>query len=455
MESRNKPARRPLNKNRIVLFTIVACVLVLGIEAAVLIHAFGKKNKSGSSTDKQTSETAKQTIPTAEPTAEAGKVPEKDDTTVWRVARCISTQYLNGIETVWRVEFEYDELGRETLRSYWWYQDGQVKEQPGTQYKRTYYGGGCVIEEKYFEKGEVVDTVFFTEEGLICGGESVLDYQVGPNGNLTELTTVYSTTESNDYYPTKWEFDAEGKIMRSVVYDCYDHETEYIVREYDYGADGVIHRFTEKTKGASVIRSNPDFDSVQATLYERYKDRRMVSKSNYDLNTRYAVVYQGDRCKERTEYADIDESPDRVVNEKHFYYPNGNFAVLANMDPHWLESWMDESGYYWVNDKLYCYAETDYSEDGEASERSRVEFNEDGQPARMYMGEFLRVEYRYDESGNVCERIAYNYDCDIIDDLRFRLDENGNLASVWYRSYDDSRVEFEWIAINVPEEAER
>ncbi|MBO7650044.1 MAG: hypothetical protein J6S79_04800, partial [Lachnospiraceae bacterium] len=63
MESRNKPARRPLNKNRIVLFTIVACVLVLGIEAAVLIHAFGKKNKSGSSTDKQTSETAKQTTP--------------------------------------------------------------------------------------------------------------------------------------------------------------------------------------------------------------------------------------------------------------------------------------------------------------------------------------------------------------------------------------------------------
>ena len=455
MESRNKPARRPLNKNRIVLFTIVACVLVLGIEAAVLIHAFGKKNKSGSSSGKQISETGEQTTPTAEPTAEADKVPEKDDTTVWRVARCISTKYLNGVATVWRVELEYDELGRETLRSYWWYQDGQVKEQLGTQYKRTYYGGGCVIEERINEKGELIGTSFSTEEGVICGGESVLDYQVGPNGNLTELTTVYSWTESNDYYPTKWEFDAEGKITRSVVYDCYDPVKEYIVREYDYGADGVIHRITEKTNSAA-IRANPsEYDGLQATLYERDKDRRMVSKTDYEKNTRYAEVYRGDRCYKTTEYADINESPERLVNEKHFYFPNGNFAVPVYMDPYWIESWMDVSGSYWVNNKLYCYAETAYSEDDEATERSRVEFNEDGQPARMYMGEFLCVEYRYDESGNICERIAYNYGSDIIDDLRFRLDENGNLASVWYRTYDDSRVEIEWIPINVPAGAER
>ena len=433
MQNKSGSAGRKFsNGKKIIIGIIAVCILAL-IAEVVLLITFGKKKKGS------------QPKVTEEPTAEAAvPTPEEKYKTLWRVASSVMSSYPNGVSYITGTDFEYDELGRETLRTEW-YLDEQDQKKPVEKYKNTYYGGGCVIRERLTMKDELIGATFFTEEGLISGETMVVDYKVGSNGHLSELTTVYDTTATDEYYPEKWEFDSEGKITRSTVYDCCDHEKEYFHRTYTYDDKGTL---------CTITKARTEEEEYNSISVSYQGDQCVVTRREY--TGRYTEeVYQGNVCTEIREYDSIPGGPDFLLNEMHLFLPKGNFEIPYNSGPYWTSRWTKTagSGLYELENLLFCFSATYYQRNGEIKESSNVDVAEDGQPFRMYMGEYLRVEYHYDGNRNVYQRVAYDYNGEIIRDMMFSLDENGNLACLKYVPNGDStQTEYEWIAIHVPEE---
>ncbi len=356
--------------------------------------------------------------------------------------------------------------------------------------KRDYteYADGSKNEETYTNDGKKGAYTSWDKFGNI---EYRTDYVYDEDGNITERINYNGNAISGN---AVLERDAEGKLLREVVYDVNGVQNSEYKYTYDGHGNQLYYSYTSTYYNATTQYVDSIIGTSLRTL--SLEDNGELAVTYYNalgqIQARYAHDASGNET-ESTEYR-YDASGTLLGHNTVYYYENGNRteyeydedynllssisydgsgAVTERRIPEYNDKGQEVATKAYRADGSLSYEQEykyndqglqigrkyiSYNEDGAVSYVSEDEFDEDGtfkgSTGTSYSSDGSYSIYTYDEknatktytrytSGGVVEdftRYEHEYDSRGNEIMETGYDENGKVKSIYKTFYDEKNV---------------